>query len=95
MTTTEMIKTLATRLKITQREARRHLRNLFTAISERLQEGESVRLRGFGTLGTTENTTPRTYDASLKEFVPPPEKIKIFFRPYRRLTDLVKERRPS
>jgi nucleoid DNA-binding protein len=95
MTTTEMIKTLATRFKITQQEARRHLYNTFAAISESLQKGETVLLRGFGTFGTRESKPRRSYLPSKKKFVMIPSKMYVFFRSGKRLKEAVKERRPK
>jgi DNA-binding protein HU-beta len=100
MTTTEMIKTLATRLQITQREARRHLYNLFATFANGLQNGESIMLRGFGTFGTRESKPRRSYlpfrrNLSAKKFILIPSKIYVFFRPGKRLKEAVKERRPT
>ena len=95
MTTTEMIKTLATRFKMTQQEARRHLYNTFTSISESLQKGEMVLLRGFGTFGTRESKPRRGYSPFAKKFVSIPSKMHAFFRPGKHLKEAVKERRPT
>jgi DNA-binding protein HU-beta len=95
MTTSEMIKTLATRLQITQREARRHLHNALSTISTRLQKGESVILRGFGTFGTRESKPRRTYLPSQKKFITTPSKMYAFFRPGKHLKEAAKERRPA
>lgn len=94
MTTKEIIQTLAARLKITQREARRHLHNLMAAVSTGLQKGETVVMPNFGAFNAAPGKTVRTYDATTKEFVPQPPKIEFFFRPYKRLKERMKERRP-
>jgi nucleoid DNA-binding protein len=94
MNTTKMIKTLAARLQITQMDARRHLRNMFAALSVSLQNGEKVVLRNFGALSAAPKKPLRTYDSATKEFVPAPSRIEIFFRPYKRLKDSVKARKP-
>ncbi len=95
MNTTEMIKTLATRLKITQKEAGRHFHEMFAVISASLQKGEKVVLRGFGAFGAAPGKPFRTYDPSTKEFVPQPSQMEIFFRPHKPLKDDVSERRLS
>ncbi|MGH7600920.1 MAG: HU family DNA-binding protein [bacterium] len=95
MNTTEMIKTLAARLQITQKEARRHLHNMFTTLSASLQKGEKTVLRNFGALSAAPSRPVRTYDAATKEFVSAPSKIEIFFRPYKRLKDHVEARKPA
>lgn len=94
MNTTEMVKTLAARLQITQKDARRHLHNMFAALSVSLQDGEKVVLQKFGALSAAPKKPLRTYDPGAKEFVPAPSRIEIFFRPYKRLKDAVKARRP-
>jgi len=85
MTTNEVIKTLAARLKITPREARLHLRHLLAAISERLQKGETVSLPDFGGLTAAPGKPRRTFDAATQEFIPLPAKVEFFFKPYKRL----------
>lgn len=95
MNTTEMIKTLAARLQITQKEARRHLHNMFAVLSVSLQKGEKNVLRNFGAFSAAPNQPVRTYDAATKEFVPASSPIEIFFRPYKRLKDYVKTRKPD
>ena len=95
MNTTEMIKTLAARLQITQKQARRHLYDLFAAISVNLQKGEKVVLRNFGALSATPSKPVRTYDTATKEFVSAPSKIEIFFRPYQRLKEYVEARKSA
>jgi nucleoid DNA-binding protein len=95
MNTTEMIKTLAARLQITQKEARRHLHDMFAALSVSLQKGEKNVLRNFGALSAAPSKPIRIYDAATKDFVPVPTKIEIFFRPYKRLKDYVKARKPA
>jgi nucleoid DNA-binding protein len=94
MTTNEIIKTLAARLKITQQEARRHWRNMFAAIATGLQKGETVAMQNFGALNAAPDKPLRTYDAATQEFVPLPTKIEFFFRPYKRLKERLKEWRP-
>jgi nucleoid DNA-binding protein len=84
MNTTEITKTLAARLQITQMDARRHLRNLFAALAVSLQNGEKAVLQKFGALSVAPKKPLRTYDPGTKEFVPAPSRIEIFFRPYKR-----------
>ena len=95
MNTTEMIKTLAARLQITQKETRRHLHEMLAVLSASLQKGEKTVLRNFGALSAAPSKPIRIYDAATKEFVSAPAQIEIFFRPYKRLKDYVKARKPS
>jgi len=85
MTTNEIVKTLAARLQITQREARLHLRHLFALIAQRLQKGETVSLPNLGALNAAIDKPRRTFDAATQEFIPQPAKIEFFFKPYKRL----------
>ena len=95
MTTSEIIQTLAARLKVTQREARRHLHNMFAVITDGLQKGGPVVMRGFGSLNAAPSKSPRTFDTATQEFVSQPSKIELFFRPYKSLKERVKEWRPT
>jgi nucleoid DNA-binding protein len=81
MTTNEIVKTLAARLQITQREARLHLHRVFAVISARLQKGETVSLPGFGALHAAQDKPRRTFDAATQEFISQPAKIEFFFKP--------------
>jgi len=95
MTTNEIVKTLAARLQITQREARLHLRHLFAALTECLQKGEPVGLPDFGSLNAAPDKPRRTFDASTQEFVPQPAKIAFSFKPYKRLKTRLQEWRAT
>lgn len=95
MTTHEIIQTLAARLQITQREARRHLHNLFAAITTNLGKGETTALGSLGNLHAAPGKPLRTYDPVQQEFVPPPAKIEFFFRPYKRFKERLREWRPA
>jgi len=93
MTTNEMVKTLAAHLKITQQEARRLLQHFFTTISAKLQNGETMVFRSFGALGIEESRPIRTFDPATREFVPQPSEFEFFFRPYKRLKEIIKAQR--
>jgi nucleoid DNA-binding protein len=95
MTTNELIKTIAARLKITQQEARLYLRNMLAAISEGLQKGETVVMASLGSLNAAPGKPVRTYDPTAREFVRQPSKIEFFFRPYKRFKERLKEWRHS
>jgi nucleoid DNA-binding protein len=95
MTTTEIIKTLAARLKITQREARRLFYNLFTTLTQGLQKKETMLWNGFGAFRAQRKKPLRTYDPSSQEFVPLPTETEVVFRPDKRLTEKLSERRPT
>jgi nucleoid DNA-binding protein len=88
--TTEMVKTLAARLQISQKEARRHFHHLFAAIAESLQKGEKLVLRGFGAFEASPRQPRRKFDSSTQEFVPLPPQVEISFRPYQRLKEKIK-----
>jgi nucleoid DNA-binding protein len=68
---------------------------MFAALSASLQNGEKIVLRNFGALNAAPSKSIRTYEAATKDFVPAPSKIEIFFRPYKRLKDYIKARRPG
>lgn len=85
MTTDEIVKTLAARLSITQREARLHLRHLFDFVAQRWQKGETVSLPNLGVLHAAAGKTRRTFDEATQEFVPQPRPLEFFFKPYKHL----------
>jgi nucleoid DNA-binding protein len=86
MTTSEIIKTLAKRLQMTQAEARRLFRAKFAALTASLQKGETARLRGFGAFSVTTRKPLRAYDAKSNSFVPLPAKREISFQPNKPLS---------
>ena len=91
MTTDEIVKTLAARLQITQREARLHLRHLFEFVAQRLQKGETVSLPNLGALNAAAGKPFRIFDTTTQEFVPQPRSIEFFFKPYKRLKARLQE----
>jgi len=91
MTTDEIVKTLATRLQITQREARLHLRHLFDFVTQRLQKGETVSLPNLGALNAAAGKTRRTFDENTQAFIPQPSPLEFFFKPYKRLKARLQE----
>jgi len=86
MTTSEIIKTLAKRLQMTQAEARRLFRATFAALTASLQKGETARLRGFGAFSVTARKPLRAYDPESKSFAPLPAKREISFQPNKPLS---------
>lgn len=95
MTTDEIVKTLAVRLQITQREARLHLRHLFDFVAQRLQKGETVSLPKLGALHAAAGKTLRTFDETTQEFVPQPSPMAFFFKPYKQLKTRLQEWRAA
>lgn len=95
MTTDEIVKTLAARLQISQREARRHLRHLFDLVAHRLQKGETVSFPNLGALHAAPGKARRTFDATTQEFVPQPRPLEFFFKSYQRLKTHLQKRRTT
>lgn len=82
MTTSELIKQLALKLDISQKEAHRLLHQELNAIARHLGEGRNVVIRGFGTLGLREKPNSQG-------------KRSLFFRASQKLKDTVSSWTPE
>jgi len=95
MTTTEVIKLLSLRLKISQAEARRCLTQELDIIAAHLSEETDVTLRRFGTFGVKETAPRKTYLPGEKKYYLMPARKVPFFRASQRLKDFVKSWKPE
>jgi len=95
MTTTEVIKLLSLRLKISQAEARRCLTQELDIIAAHLSENTDVTLRRFGTFGVKETAPRKTYLPGEKKYYMMPARKVPFFRASQRLKDFVKSWKPE
>ena len=95
MTTTEIIKLLSIRLKISQAEARRCLNQELNIIADQLSKENSIVLRRFGSFGVKETAPRKTYLPSEKKFYMMPSRKVPFFRASQYLKDFVKSWQPK
>jgi len=95
MTTTEVIKLLSLRLKISQAEARRCLTQELDIIAAHLSEETDVTLRRFGTFGVKETAPRKTYLPGEKKYYLMPARKVPFFRASQRLKEFVKSWKPE
>ena len=95
MNTAEIVKLLAQRFDLTQKEARDFLDSYTRAIAEQMLKRRNVIVRGYGTYGVKEVPARRSYVPSLKAVCDIPAHRKIFFRAARRLKEEVAAWRPQ
>ncbi len=91
MTTTELIKQLANRLSITQKEARQILQLQIERMRDHLAAGRSVVLRGFGTLSVRTTAAHRGRLPGQREEVLIPEHHRVQFRASPKLRERLQE----
>lgn len=91
MNTTELIKLLAERQDISQREAHRIVTRFFGLISEHLAAGSHVVLRGFGSFGTRDAPSREMRLPSTGETVQLPASRRVHFRASPRLRDALEQ----
>ena len=82
MTTSDLIKRLAIRLGITQKEARALLYNELNTISEHLSDDKNIIIRGFGTFGLRKSRSSKLNKSA-------------FFRASPKFKDFIKSWRPE
>lgn len=92
MTTTELTKTLAQRMHVSQREARELLRLLCDTIIRSLTHKETVIVRGFGSFGIRRRAARKSYNPAARRHMLLPPKDLVFFRPAERLKQLMAKR---
>ena len=95
MTTTEVIKLLSIRLKISQAEARRCLIQELDIIAAHMNDESQVTLRSFGVFGVKQTAPRKTYLPSEKKYCLMPARRVPFFRASQRLKDFVKSWKPE
>jgi len=92
MTTTEIIKALADRLDLTQKESRQILQKTLSNFREVLMEGKSFTIRDFGTFGTRKRPERRSYNPFIKKYLKLPPRVVAYFKPGSKLKNRAKER---
>ena len=93
MTTTELVKALAKRMELSQRDAAELLRLTFRTISASLKEKETVIIRRFGSFGTRFNKPRIAFHPSARKKMKLPPKETVFFRASKRLKESVATRK--
>jgi integration host factor subunit beta len=89
MTKTELIKRVAGEIKLSQKDTRKVIDTLICGVTEALQQGEKVELRGFGSFrlkrrGPRVGRNPKTGDQ-----IYTPSKNILFFRPSKDLKKII------
>lgn len=87
MNTSELVKKLAARMNISQRKARELLDNLIQAMNTRLQQGERVVLRDFGSFTVKQVKERKAYIPSEKTLCTIPAHQKLQFRQAKHLKE--------
>ena len=82
MTTSDLIKRMAKRLGITQKDARDLLYNELNIISEHLADDKNIIIRGFGTFGLRKSRSSK-------------QSKNAFFRASPKFKDFIKSWRPE
>ena len=85
MTTAELVKALAKRTGVSQKQARTILDSYIAAITRQLAEKNSVILRNFGTFGIKEVAERRAYVPAKKSLCLIPAHQKLHFKPAKSL----------
>lgn len=87
MTTAELVKALANRLGVSQKQARTLLDGYVAAISRQLAAKNSVILRNFGSFSIKEVAERRAYIPAKESLCLIPAHQKIHFKPAKSLKD--------
>jgi len=91
MTTSELVRALAGRLGISQRQARKLLDGYMTAITEQLTDNNSVVIRNFGSFQIKELAEKRAYVPAKKALCLIPAHQKLQFRAAKKLREEVNQ----
>jgi nucleoid DNA-binding protein len=91
MTTAELVKALAKRMDVSQRQARTLLDGYVAAITRQLAEKNSVILRNFGSFSVKDVAERRAYVPAKKSLCLIPAHQKLHFKPAKSLKDEVHE----
>jgi nucleoid DNA-binding protein len=86
MNTTDLIKQLAEKLAITQKEAHRLLHQELNAIAAQLAEGHQVTIRGFGSFSLRQTRSPKGT---------PEQPNTVAFKASQKFKDAIKAWRPE
>lgn len=87
MTTSELVKALAGRMALSQREARSLLDNYVAAIIRQLGMNNSVSLRNFGSFTVKTVAQKRSYLPALKSLCLIPAHLKLDFKAAKKLRE--------
>ena len=87
MTTAELVKSLAKRLNISQKQARSLLDSYVDAITHQLLEKNTVMLRNFGSFTVKDIAEKRAYVPAKKSLCIIPAHQKLHFKPAKSLKD--------
>ncbi len=94
MTTAELVKALAKRLGVSQKQARTLLDGYIGAITRQLAQKNSVILRNFGSFSVKDVAEKRAYVPAKKSLCLIPAHQKLHFKPAKRLKEEVSEALP-
>ncbi len=94
MTTAELVKALAKRLGVSQKQARTLLDGYVGAITSQLAQKNSVILRNFGSFSVKEIAEKRAYVPAKESLCLIPAHQKLHFKPAKSLKDEVSEAQP-
>jgi len=95
MNTGEIVKQLAERLKISQKQARWLFKQQLEILKRQLAEGDAVVLRNFGSFSVKNRAPHRGFLPSEGRKVLIPAKKQVSFRPGKGLKESVADWRPS
>lgn len=95
MTTSELVRALAERLGVSQRQARALLDGYVAAISRQLGEKNSVIIRNFGSFGIKEVAEKHAYVPAKASLCLIPAHQKLYFKAAKKLRDEVKQEAPD
>ena len=94
MTTAELVKALAERMGVTQKQARSLLDGYVAAITRQLQKKNTVILRNFGSFSVKQIPEKRAYVPSEKSLCTIAAHDKLHFKPAKSLKEEVSEAHP-
>lgn len=95
MTTAELVKALAKRMQVSQKQARTLLDAYIAAITQQLAEKNTVILRNFGSFSVKQIAEKRSYVPAKKSLCLIPAHQKLHFKPAKRLKDDVSKEVPG
>lgn len=94
MTTAELVRALAQRMGVSQKQARTLLDGYVAAITRQLAQKNTVILRNFGSFSVKEVAEKRTYVPAQKSLYLIPAHHKLHFKPAKSLKDEAGEAHP-
>lgn len=91
MTTADLVKALAARMEVSQRQARSLLDGYITAITQQLAAKNTVILRNFGSFSVKEVAEKRAYVPAKQGLCLIPAHQKLHFKPAKHLKDALNQ----